>query len=215
MNKKEHYLEISKELLDKVSEMKDAKPQVSLRYKIKYHEVMTSIHLLDKSDSYLTEIENIINSYSELIEKHGQKITPESENKYAILCFVVNKINDARMFCSSDTTYSNSHNFDKLLNCKIRKILSLELIDKEPKYKPTAAEHVLFEALDNILTHKDVDYKLLSQYWKKTKTGRYQSTVFGVKDLFSIGISNLQNAYNRVTRTGERATNGSFNYKSQ
>lgn len=192
MNKKPHLLESSEEEFSEARNLKESDPKTATRFNIAGHHVLACYYLANNNENYKSEIEITTKLKHSYIQEYNEKLSPSEQIEYTVLCLAINNISRAIEFCSLETDYSNSHKFDILLNCILRKVLEIPLIVQEPKYTPTKTENGLFQALENISKKIEVDWKLLHKYWSATHSKRYQYTIFEDFDLFSMALKNIE-----------------------
>ncbi len=129
--------------------------------------------MANESEKYVLEIDKATELKLDYIRTYKEKVWPETQIMYTFLSLAINNTDRAKEFCSFDTDYRNSHKFDILLHCKLRKSLDMPVLVNEPNYKPTKTESGLFNALDNAVTSHEIDWELLNKYWKATRSKRY------------------------------------------
>lgn len=188
----DHLYKQSHALLKFIRLRRMLKPRKALCDEIFAHGSLVKYYASHNDETYRSHLNRYLDLEIEHMQKYKSRLGPEGQIDLVFLCLAAQRLEDAKRVCAVDVDYSESHKFAILLNGKLRQLLGIPVLQEEHGYTPLVSEAGLFNAFDRLENKKPVDFPLLKKYWEKTRSRRYEYTIFKYLDVFTLAFQYVE-----------------------
>jgi hypothetical protein len=184
------------QVFEKAKECEQEKPELAASWYQSGHLLMTAVKLAHGKE---TEAKEILCQFLKVITPFYTSkkvlITPLKQNELLFIAGYTEQFDMAKKLIEIPVDASGEHGFIQLVNYYFRQWIGNA--PQNSNYQPIKTEQSFFEQLKSLSNGNTFNPNGIDSFWSATKNKRYQNTIWGMANIFSVSLENYANAFNK------------------